>query len=117
MGMQYILEGLKPGADALGPDNVFTLMLSPTTGAAISGQSRATVNAKSPLVDGIGDSQMGGFFPAELKFAGFDGLVVTGKAAKPTYIWIKDGEVELRDAAHLWGKTTSEVDDLLHTEL
>ena len=101
MGLHYILEGLKPGADALGPDNVFTLMLSPTTGAAISGQSRATVNAKSPLVDGIGDSQMGGFFPAEMKFAGFDGVVVTGRAEKPVYIWLHDGEAELRDASAL----------------
>jgi aldehyde:ferredoxin oxidoreductase len=117
MGLHYILEGLKPGADALGPDNVFTLMLSPTTGAAISGQSRATVNAKSPLVDGIGDSQMGGFFPAEMKFAGFDGLVVTGRAEKPVYIWLHDGEAELRDASALWGHTTSEVDTLLRTEL
>jgi len=117
MGLYYVLKEMKAGVDPLGPDNVLTIMLSPTTGAPISGQSRATVNAKSPLVDGIGDSQMGGFFPAELKFAGFDGLVVTGKAAKPTYIWIKDGEVELRDATHLWGKTTSEVDDILHAEL
>jgi aldehyde:ferredoxin oxidoreductase len=117
MGLHYILEGLKPGADALGLDNVFTLMLSPTTGAAISGQSRATVNAKSPLVDGIGDSQMGGFFPAEMKFAGFDGVVVTGRAEKPVYLWLHDGEAELRDASALWGHTTSEVDTLLRTEL
>ncbi len=117
MGMHYILNSMKPGADPLGPDNVLTLMLSVTTGAAISGQSRATVNAKSPLVDGIGDSQMGGFFPAEMKFAGFDGLVVKGQSAKPVYLWLNEGKAELRDAGHLWGKTTSEVDDILKKEL
>ncbi|MCC6191719.1 MAG: aldehyde ferredoxin oxidoreductase family protein [Anaerolineales bacterium] len=117
MGMYYLLRDLKPGIDPLGPGNVLTIMLSPATGAAISGQSRAAVNAKSPLVDGIGDSQMGGFFPAELKFAGFDGLVVTGRAGKPVYLWLNDGQAELRDAAHLWGKTTSDVDALLKAEL
>src|SRR3989442_2350630 len=123
MGVYYLLKGLKPGANVLGPDNVFTIMLSPLTGAAISGQSRATVNAKSPLVDGIGDSQMGGFFPAEMKFAGFDGVVVTGRSEKPVYLYLahagvdKEPIAELRDAAHLWGHTTSEVDDLLKAEL
>ena len=117
MGVYYLLNQMKPGADPLGPDNVFTVMLSPTTGAPVSGQSRATVNAKSPLVDGIGDSQMGGFFPAEMKFAGFDGVVVTGQAATPMYLWLSEGKAELREAAHLWGKTTSEVDELLKKEL
>jgi aldehyde:ferredoxin oxidoreductase len=117
MGMYYLLRDLPAGADALGPNNIFTLMLSATTGAAISGQSRATVNAKSPLVDGIGDSQMGGFFPAEMKFAGFDGVVVTGRAEKPVYLWLNEGQAELRDAAHLWGHTTSQVDELLKAEL
>lgn len=117
MGLYYILKEMRPGVNPLGPENVLTIMLSPTTGAPISGLSRATVNAKSPLVDGIGDSQMGGFFPAELKFAGFDGLVIKGKAKQPVYLWIKDGVPQLRDAAHLWGKTTSQVDDLVRAEL
>src|SRR3990172_6800431 len=101
MGMHYILKEMKPGADPLGPGNVLTLMLSVLTGAPISGQSRMTANAKSPLVDGIGDSQCGGFFPAEMKFAGFDGIVVKGQAKRPVYLWIKDGKYELRDASHL----------------
>jgi aldehyde:ferredoxin oxidoreductase len=117
MGLHYLLKGMKPGADPLGPDNVLTLMLSVTTGAPISGQSRATLNAKSPLVDGIGDSQFGGFFPAELRFAGFDGIVVTGKSARPVYLYLTEGKAELRDAQHLWGKTTSQVDEALKAEL
>lgn len=117
MGLYYLLKHLRPGTEALSPDNLLTLMLAPTTGAAISGQSRATLNAKSPLVDGIGDSQFGGFFPAEMKFAGFDGLVITGQASEPLYLWLHDGEAELRPATHLWGRPTAEVDDALKAEL
>ena len=102
-GLYYILKHMPAGADALGPDNVLTLMLSVLTGAPFSGQSRMTANAKSPLTGAIGDSQAGGFFPAELKYAGFDGIVFLGKADKPVYLWIKNGEAELRDASHLWG--------------
>jgi len=117
MGMYYILNGMSPGADPLGPENILTFMLSVLTGAPISGQSRLTANAKSPLVDGIGDSQSGGFFPAELKFAGYDGIVVKGRSEKPVYLWIKDGVAELRNATHLWGKSTGDVDDILKNEL
>jgi aldehyde:ferredoxin oxidoreductase len=117
MGLYYILKDMKPGADAFAPENVLTLMVSVLTGAPISGQSRMCANARSPLVDGIGDSQCGGFFPAEMRFAGFDGVVVRGRAANPVYLWLHDGKAELRPAAHLWGKTTSEVDDQLKAEL
>lgn len=117
MGMHYILREMPKGADPVGPYNILTLMTGVTTGAAISGQSRINANAKSPISGGIGDSQGGGFFPAELKFAGFDGLVIKGKSSKPVYLWIKDGEFELRDAAHLMGKKTGEVDEILKNEL
>jgi aldehyde:ferredoxin oxidoreductase len=92
-------------------------MLAGITGAPIAGQSRATVVAKSPLSGGVGDSQAGGVWPAELKFAGFDGIVIRGISPKPVYLWINKGEVELRDADHLWGKTTREVDAALAEEL
>jgi aldehyde:ferredoxin oxidoreductase len=117
MGLHYILKNMKPGADAFAPENVLTLMVSVLTGAPISGQSRMCANARSPLVDGIGDSQCGGFFPAEMRFAGFDGVVVRGHAANPVYLWLHDGKAELRPAGHLWGKKTSEVDDQLKAEL
>ncbi len=117
MGLYYILNEMPKGADALGPQNVLTLMTGVTTGAAISGQSRINANAKSPISGGIGDSQGGGFFPAELKFAGFDGIVITGKAPKPVYLWIKDGFPALRDAGLLVGKLTGEVDSALQAEL
>ncbi len=117
MGMYYILRDMPKGADPVGPENVLTLMTGVTTGAAISGQSRINANAKSPISGGIGDSQGGGFFPAEMKFAGMDGIVVKGRSSKPVYLWIKDGAFELRDAAHLMGRKTGEVDEMLKQEL
>jgi len=117
MGMYYILRALPGRVDPLGPENVLTMMVSALTGAPISGQSRMTANAISPLTDGVGDSQCGGFFPAEMRFAGFDGLVICGKASQPVYLWLHDGQAELRPATHLWGKTTGETTDLLKAEL
>ena len=117
MGMHYILRDMPKGADPLSPENVLTLMTGVTTGAAISGQSRINANARSPISGGIGDSQGGGFFPAEMKFAGIDGIVIRGKSEKPVYLWIKDGAFELRDASHLMGKKTGEVEDVLKEEL
>jgi aldehyde:ferredoxin oxidoreductase len=92
-------------------------MVSAPTGAPASGNSRMCANARSPLTDGIGDAQCGGFFPAEMKFSGFDGVVVTGRASSPVYLWLHDGQAELRDASGLWGKTTTEVEALLKEEL
>ena len=117
LAMYYLLKEVPPGADPLGSDNVLVLALSVLTGSAISGQSRMTAAAKSPLTGTIGDSQGGGFFPAELKFAGFDAIVIKGKAATPVYLWIKDGRYELRDAGHLWGKITGEVEVTIKEEL
>ncbi len=117
MGMHYILRDMPKGAEPLGPENVLTLMAGVTTGAAISGQSRINANAKSPLSGGIGDAQGGGFFPAELKFAGIDGIVIKGKSSRPVYLFINEGKFELRDAAHLMGKVTGEVDAILKEEL
>jgi aldehyde:ferredoxin oxidoreductase len=116
-GLYYILKEVPPGIDPLSPENVLTLMLSVTTGAPISGQSRINANAKSPMTNGIGDSQAGGFFPAELKFSGFDGIVLRGKAPKPVYLSIVDGIAKLNDASHLWGKQTHDVDLAIKAEI
>jgi len=117
MGLYYLLKEMPAGADPLGPDNILALCVSVITGAPISGQSRMTAVAKSPLTGGIGDSQCGGFFPAEMKFAGFDGIIIKGKAEKPVYLWIHDGQAELRNASHLWGRITVEVEATLKEEL
>lgn len=117
MGLYYILKTIPPKTDPLSPENILTFMCSVTTGAPVPGQSRINVNAKSPMSGAIGDSQAGGFFPAELKFSGFDGIVIRGKSSTPVYLWIRDGAVEIRDASHLWGKTTKEVDTSLKLEI
>ncbi len=117
MGLYYVLKHTPPGIDPFDPRNTLTFFLSAATGVPISGQSRATANAKSPLTGLIGDSQAGGFWPAELKFARFDGIVIYGRAPKPVYLWIHDGEAELRDASHLWGRPTGEVEHMLCEEL
>ncbi len=116
-GLYYILREMPKGVDPLSPENILTLMLSVSTGAAISGQSRMNANAKSPMTGGIGDSQAGGFFPAELKFAGYDGIVFRGRSPKPVYLTIINGLAELHDASHLWGKTVREVDEQLKKEV
>ena len=113
----YLLTELPRGIDAFDPRNILVFAAGPLTGAAVSGQGRNGAGAKSPLNDGFGNAEGGGYWGAELKRAGFDGIVVTGRADKPVYVWIRDGGAEIRDAAHLWGKTTGETEDALRTEL
>lgn len=102
----YLLRDMPPGTDPLGPDNVLVFALSVLTGTPVHGQSRASVAAKSPLTGAVGDSQAGGFWPAEMKFAGFDAIVVRGQSAAPVYLWLHEGQAELRDATALWGSDT-----------
>ena len=112
-----LLQRIPAGADPLGPDNVLVMAVSPLTGLAISGQSRMTACARSPLTGAIGDSQCGGFFPAEMRAAGAEAIVFTGRAPEPVYLWLHDGQAELRPASHLWGKVTAEADRLLREEV
>lgn len=117
LNMHYMLSEMEAGVDPLSPENILCLSIGVTTGVNVAGMSRLTVTAKSPLTGCIGDSQSGGFFPAEMKFAGFDAIIVTGKADSPVYLWLTNGKSEIRDAAHLWGKETAEVESLIKDEL
>jgi aldehyde:ferredoxin oxidoreductase len=117
MGAYYLLKHSPPGADPLGMDNTLGLMVGVVTGAPVSGQSRVAATARSPETGVVGDSQGGGFWPAELKFAGFDGIVIHGRSDRPVHLWVHDGEAELRDAAHLWGRFTADVEDAIREEL
>ncbi len=117
MGAYYLLKHTPPATDALAPKNTLSLMVGVVTGAPVSGQSRVTATAKSAITSLVGDSQAGGFWPAELKAAGFDGIVMHGKADGPVYLWVHDGEAELRDAAHLWGRFTADVENAIREEL
>ncbi len=99
----YLLKLLKPGVDPLSPENVLIFACSVVTGTPLSGWNRYTVSAKSPLTHAFGESEAAGYFGPELKFAGFDAIVIRGRSAKPTYLFIKDGELQFRDAKDVWG--------------
>jgi len=113
----YLLKNIKPGIDPLSEENVLVFACSVVTGAPLSGFSRYTVAAKSPLTGGFGESEAGGYFGPELKFAGFDAIVFCGRSEKPVYLWVHDGEVEIRDAANIWGKDNWETLEELRYEL
>jgi len=113
----YLLRELKRDVDPLGPDNLLIFASSVIGGAPIPGASRYTVAAKSALTYGYGEAEAGGFWGPELKFAGYDAVVISGRASSPLYLWIHDGKSELRDASRLWGKTTGETQDIVREEL
>ena len=107
----------KPDFDALSADNPCVIMTGPLTGMKLSAAARWTVCAKSPLNGYWGDSNIGGFFGAELKFSGYDGIVITGAAEKPSYIYIEGDTVEIRDASKYWGKDTNVIVDEMTLDL
>ncbi len=113
----YLLNELKPGIDPLGPENILVVMTSVINGTNISGANRYSAAAKSPLTGGYGESEAGGWWGPELKASGFDGIIVQGKADHPVYLWVHDGEAELRDASKYWGQLSGEVQDGLEEEL
>ncbi len=112
-----LLKYVPANADALSPENVLVFAPGVMTGAPVPGAGRHSVGAKSPLTGLYGEAEAGGFWGAELKRAGWDGIVVHGKAEKPVYISINEGEVEFRDASHLWGQETGPVEDAIQEEL
>jgi aldehyde:ferredoxin oxidoreductase len=101
MDMYLLYNHTKQGIDPLGPDNVLLVSAGVLVGTLASASARTHVAAKSPLTGFVGSSNMGGFFAPELRWAGFDHLVIKGKAKKPVYLWINDGEIEIRDASNL----------------
>jgi aldehyde:ferredoxin oxidoreductase len=114
----YLLKEVPRGADPLGPDNILIFATGPVTSHPAAGNGRNAVGCKSPLTGGFLSSEVGGFWPAEFKKAGYDALIVEGVSPKPVYLLLREGqEPELRDASHLWGKTTSETHELLVAEL
>ncbi|MEK6530185.1 MAG: aldehyde ferredoxin oxidoreductase C-terminal domain-containing protein, partial [candidate division NC10 bacterium] len=112
-----LLRDMPPGVDPLGPDNVLVFTTSVINGLSLSGTNRYTAAAKSPLTGGYCESEAGGWWGPELRAAGYDGLVIRGQAESPVYLWIKDGQVEFRDARPYWGRLSGEVQDGLEQEL
>jgi len=113
----FLLNEIEPGTDSLGPENKLVFALGPLTGIALPGSGRHCVGAKSPLTDGIAKSEVGEFWGAELKRAGFDAIIIEGKAPKPVYLWVNKGETSIRDASQLWGKNTRETQEAVRAEL
>ncbi|MGB9920743.1 MAG: aldehyde ferredoxin oxidoreductase family protein [Moorellales bacterium] len=114
----YLLYNhMKPGVDPLGPDNVLVVSGGLLTGCLASGVSRTHVCAKSPLTGGFGSCNGGGFFSAELAYAGFHHLVIKGKAKKPVYLYVHNGKIEIRDASKVWGTTVHDCQKLIRKEL
>lgn len=112
----FLLREMKPGLDPLGPDNILVFMTSVINGLPMGGVNRYNAAAKSPLTGGIADSQAGGYWGPMLKRAGFDGIVIHGKAERPVYLLIKDDTCEIRDASHFWGKLSDQVQEGLEEE-
>ena len=113
----YLLREMPANVDPLGPENILVFAMGVLTGTPLSGASRHAVGAKSPLTNGFGEAEVGGFWGAELKRAGWDAIVVTGASPAPVYLYIKDDVVEIRDAAHLWGKEIMETEETLKAEV
>ena len=113
----YLLRELESGAEPLSPANKLIVALGPITGVPIAGNGRNAVGGKSPLTGGFGASEGGGFFGAELKKAGFDCIIIEGRAEKPVYLWIHDGEAEIRDAKHIWGMYIADSQRIIREEL
>ncbi|HEX7391955.1 MAG TPA: aldehyde ferredoxin oxidoreductase family protein [Thermoplasmata archaeon] len=116
LGARYLFEELKPGVDPLSPDNVLMIWTGPLVGTMVPLTSRYVVVTKSPLTGTFLDSYAGGYFGPELKYAGFDGVIIKGKASKPVYLWINDGKAEIRDAKNLWGKDNFKTEELIRKE-
>lgn len=113
----YLLKELEPKIDPLGPENKLIFACGPVTGAPVSGSGRNSVGAKSPLTGAYGEAEAGGYWGTELKRAGFDAIIFEGKASSPVYLWIKDQEVELRDASSLWGHEIRKCQETIRGEL
>ena len=103
LGVRYVFEN-GPDVDSLGPENLLCFMNGPLTGTAANMSGRLAVVTKSPLTGTVTDSHQGGWSAARLRWAGFDGLAIRGRSEKPVYLYVADGNVEIRDASEVWGQ-------------
>ena len=117
LGLYYLLKEQKAGTDPLSPEAMLVFMTSFLTGSPGPGLSRFAIVAKSPLSGGFGEAEAGGWWGPELKFAGYEGIIVTGKADEPVYLAIKDSEVALKSSKHLWGEKLLEASETIKSEM
>jgi len=116
LGTKMLYDEIDPAADPLSSENKLIFATGPLTGTGAPTGGRYMVITKSPLTGAVACSNSGGYFPSELKFAGYDAVILEGRSKKPVYLWIGGDQVELRSAEHLWGKPTNEADDLIRAE-
>ena len=116
LGIYYLNQEVDPKTDPLSPDNILVMATGPLTGTGAPTGARYMVMTKSPLTGAITCSNSGGLFPTELKRAGFDAIIISGRAEAPVYLWIDQGNADIREADHLWGKNTHETTDALLAE-
>jgi aldehyde:ferredoxin oxidoreductase len=116
INVRILYDEIKPGTDGLAPENILLFGTGPLTGTPVA-SGRLNITAMSPLTGILGDSNAGSHFAPELKYAGYDHIIFTGKADKPVYLWIDNDNVELRDAQHLWGKMSTETQNAIKKEL
>ncbi len=112
-----LLRDLPANTDALSPDNLLIFAPGIMQGTNLPGSGRHAVGGKSPLTGAIASAEAGGWWGHEFKHTGYDALVVRGKAETPVYLWIENGDVEIRPAEHLWGKLTASTQKAIHKEL
>ena len=115
-GAKILADLLPQEGDPFGPKNPLMVMTGPLTGTSAPSM-RGCVVTKSPLTGTFLDSYFGGTFSPEVKYAGYDGLIITGTASEPVYVWIDDHKVEIRSAAHLWGQDSLEANALIKQDL
>src|SRR5512137_1506442 len=118
LGIRLLYDNSTPGTDAYDPENPIIYLTGPLSGTMgpTGGNSYAVVS-KSPATGGIGNAESHGFFGPDFKRAGYDAIIITGKAPKLSYLWIDDDKVEIRDAEHLRYKTVNETDHMIRDEL
>ena len=117
LGVKVMYEEVDPKVDPLSPENKLIFATGPLTGTSAPSGGRYMVISKGPLTGAIAYSNVGGYFGPELKFAGYDMIIFEGKAPNPVYLSINNDEVEIRPAEHLWGKNTSETEDIIKAEI
>lgn len=113
----YLYNLIPPEVHPFSPENVLAVGAGLLTGFPALGAGRVQISTKSPITGGVGDSNMGGAFGPQMRFSGFDHVLIFGKAEKPVYILLKDGEIEIRDAKHLWGLDTQETQKAVREEV
>lgn len=116
LGTKILLDEIDSGIEPLSPENKLIMITGPLTGTSTPTGGRYMVVTKSPLTGTVASSNSGGYWGAELKFAGYDAIILEGRAEAPVYINIEDDKVEIKDAKHLWGKVVSETTEILEKE-